>query len=72
MDRRTFITGEPHALRVLFGENSSGSASYKVAIASLCNRLTGVFVSLKVSTDWLAGPSFPYNMNFPQMGGLAT
>lgn len=49
MDRRTFVTDERNALRVLFGENGSNSASYKVAVATLCSRLAGVFASLKVS-----------------------
>ena len=48
-DRRTFVTGEAHALKALFGENSSGSASYKLAVATVCSRLSGVFASLKVS-----------------------
>jgi len=48
MDRRTFVTDERHALKALFGENSSNSASYKVAVATLCGRLAGVFASLKV------------------------
>ena len=47
-DRRTFVTGETHALKALFGENSSGSASYKLAVATVCSRLAGVFASLKV------------------------
>ena len=47
-DRRTFVTGEAHALKALFGENSSGSASYKLAVATVCSRLAGVFASLKV------------------------
>lgn len=47
-DRRTFVTGETHALKALFGENSSGSASYKLAVATVCSRLSGVFASLKV------------------------
>ena len=47
-DRRTFVTGEAHALKALFGENSSGSASYKLAVATVCSRLSGVFASLKV------------------------
>ncbi|CAK0753523.1 hypothetical protein CVIRNUC_002227 [Coccomyxa viridis] len=46
-DRRTFVTGETHALKALFGENSSGSASYKLAVATVCSRLAGVFASLK-------------------------
>lgn len=49
MDRRTFVTDERNALRALFGENGSNSASYKVAVATLCSRLAGVFASLKVS-----------------------
>ncbi len=48
MDRRTFVTDERHALKALFGENGSNSASYKVAVATLCSRLAGVFASLKV------------------------
>ncbi|BDA46397.1 probable protein transport Sec1a [Coccomyxa sp. Obi] len=47
MDRRTFVTDERHALKALFGENGSNSASYKVAVATLCSRLAGVFASLK-------------------------
>lgn len=42
------MTGETHALKALFGENSSGSASYKLAVATVCSRLAGVFASLKV------------------------
>ena len=42
------MTGETHALKALFGENSSGSASYKLAVATVCSRLSGVFASLKV------------------------
>ena len=42
------MTGEAHALKALFGENSSGSASYKLAVATICSRLSGVFASLKV------------------------
>ncbi len=42
------MTGEAHALKALFGENSSGSASYKLAVATVCSRLSGVFASLKV------------------------
>ena len=49
MDRRTFVTDERHALKALFGENGSNSASYKVAVSTLCSRLAGVFASLKVS-----------------------
>ncbi|KAK9906798.1 hypothetical protein WJX75_008240 [Coccomyxa subellipsoidea] len=47
MDRRTFVTDERNALRALFGENGSNSASYKVAVATLCSRLAGIFASLK-------------------------
>ena len=49
-DSRTFVTGEAHALKALFGENSSGSASYKLAVATVCSRLSGIFASLKVSS----------------------
>ena len=48
VDRRSFVTGEAHALRALFGEGGSGSASYRVAVASICARLAGLFASLKV------------------------
>ena len=44
------MTGEAHALKALFGENSSGSASYKLAVATVCSRLSGVFASLKVAS----------------------
>ena len=45
------MTGETHALKALFGENSSGSASYKLAVATVCSRLAGVFASLKVREE---------------------
>jgi hypothetical protein len=48
VDRRTFVTGEAHALRCLFGQQGSGSAAYRVAVGSICTRLAGLFASLKV------------------------
>ena len=54
------MTGEAHALKALFGENSSGSASYKLAVATVCSRLSGVFASLKVSSSsWSVPPLCP-------------
>ena len=50
VDRRSFVTGEQGALRALFGEGGSASASYRVAVASICARLAGLFASLKVGT----------------------
>ena len=47
-DERTYVTGEEDILQALLREKSSESPSYKLAVATLSSRLSGVFASLKV------------------------
>lgn len=51
VDRRTFSTHEPRALKAFFGGSVNSSSEYREEIDTLACRLASVFITLKVR--WL-------------------